>query len=142
MGNDETLTEPIIKGNANTIDPTTIQKANMDAKEGYYTMEFLQEADRARYGKILEEMDNGFVKGMDSYTKTVLVAYSLIKKTTVSSGLKPTPVKGMGLPLQVFLLERSKTRATSSVMIVGRWYTMPKIYQKRRKELLITLWKR
>ena len=89
MGTDETLTEPIIKGNANTIDPTTIQKANMDAKEGYYTMEFLQEADRARYGKILGEMDNGFVKGMDSYTKTVLVVYSLIKKLQSVQALNP-----------------------------------------------------
>ena len=51
-----------------------IRKLKEEVKEGYYAMSFIQGEDCARYGKLLEELDNDYIKGTDSYPNTVSVA--------------------------------------------------------------------
>ena len=78
IGNDGTLTEAILKNHADGSNVDMIIKAEEESKEGYYAMAFLRGADRERYGKLLEDLDNDYVKGKNSHLKTVSGAYSLL----------------------------------------------------------------
>jgi hypothetical protein len=39
---------------------------------------FMQGADRGRFGKLMEDLENAFMQGRDNYPKTVQVTYSLL----------------------------------------------------------------
>ena len=80
MGTDYYLTVPLLNGNSNASNPTVIDTAEVDSNERNYAMAFLRGADHVRYIKLLEELDKGFVKGIDSYPETLLGAYNLIKR--------------------------------------------------------------
>jgi hypothetical protein len=52
---------------------------------------FMQGADRGRFGKLMEDLENSFTQGRDNYPKTVQAAYSLLtnwkdKNSTRSTG--------------------------------------------------------
>ena len=65
------------------IDLNTITNAQRDtitkkAKDRYLAMCFILGADRTRYGRLIENMENSFLQGQDTYPKTVNNAYNLI----------------------------------------------------------------
>ena len=74
------LTEVAIKDG---IDLKIITNAQRDAlsktaKEKYLAMSFMLGADRTRYGRLIENMENAFLQGQDTYPKTINNAYNLI----------------------------------------------------------------
>eukprot|EP00957_Ditylum_brightwellii_P044684 3387977-Ditylum_brightwellii.AAC.1 len=46
-------------------------KATADAKEAYLAMAFLASANRAKYGRLLEELANNYLKGTNEYPHTM-----------------------------------------------------------------------
>jgi hypothetical protein len=56
------------------------EKATLPLKsqERYLAMAFMLSADRSRYGRLLEEMENEYLKGTDNWPTTVTGAYHLL----------------------------------------------------------------
>ena len=48
------------------------------AKDRYYAVAFILGADRTRYGKMIEDLENAMVQGDDRYPKTLNDAYNLL----------------------------------------------------------------
>jgi hypothetical protein len=48
------------------------------AKQQYLAIAFLAGADRAHYGKLLNELENSYLKGRDEYPTTLNAAYNLL----------------------------------------------------------------
>jgi hypothetical protein len=59
---------------------TEVEKlaAHAEAKEKYLTVAFLSASDKSRYGKVLEDLENDFMKGTNNYLKTLTSAYNLM----------------------------------------------------------------
>ena len=51
---------------------TATQKENkqIEAQEWYYGLAFLMGADRVRFGRYLEDLENDFTQGVDWYPKS------------------------------------------------------------------------
>jgi Reverse transcriptase (RNA-dependent DNA polymerase)/Zinc knuckle len=47
-------------------------------KEKYLACAFLLSSDRTRYGKLIEDLENNYIQGVDKYPKTLNDAYSLL----------------------------------------------------------------
>jgi hypothetical protein len=52
--------------------------APLESQERYLVMAFMLSADRARYGRLLEEMKNKYLKGTNNWPTTVTGAYHLL----------------------------------------------------------------
>lgn len=52
--------------------------ARKKAKEGFLAVAFILLADRGRYAKLIEELENDFVKGADNYPTDLTEAYNLL----------------------------------------------------------------
>ena len=51
----------------------------MEAKEAYMDMAFISGANRIKYGELIEELENSYLKGNENeYPKTVTDAYNLL----------------------------------------------------------------
>lgn len=61
-----------------TLDPTQKLALKKKAKERYLATAFILGADRSRYGRLIEEMENSFIKGKDEYPTTLTDAYNLL----------------------------------------------------------------
>ncbi len=48
------------------------------SKDAYLACAFLLEADRNRYGKLIEDLENDYIQGQDCYPKTVTAGYNLL----------------------------------------------------------------
>ncbi|KAL7559814.1 hypothetical protein ACA910_003978 [Epithemia clementina (nom. ined.)] len=60
--------------------PTNAERtaAGVEARDWYLAFAFLAGADRTRYGRLLENLENDFLQGQDRYPKTVTAAYNLL----------------------------------------------------------------
>ena len=55
------------------------RKAKKEAKEAYMAMAFISGANRIKYGRLIEELENSYLKGnKNEYPKTVTDAYNLL----------------------------------------------------------------
>jgi hypothetical protein len=63
-----------------TLDVPQKQAVHTAASELYQATMFLQQSDRRRYGKLLEELENAFTKGNDDYPVTLVNAYRLLSE--------------------------------------------------------------
>ena len=65
MGRNITLTKDILKYHTKRNNTNVNHKTEEISNKGYYVMEFLWGKECARYGNILEDMDNEYIKGND-----------------------------------------------------------------------------
>ena len=61
-----------------TITPEQLQKVRDDAIVRSTAMAFLLGCDRSRYGKLIEDLENDFLQGRNTYPTTVVAAYNLL----------------------------------------------------------------
>ena len=55
------------------------RKAKKEAKEAYMAMSLISGANRIKYGRLIEELENSYLKGnKNEYPKTVTDAYNLL----------------------------------------------------------------
>jgi hypothetical protein len=78
------------------IDPNLATRAELTeaiktTEDQYLATAFLAGADRSRYGKLIENLENDFTQGQDRYPKTLTAAYSLLTnwKQAVHKSLGP-----------------------------------------------------
>ena len=64
--------------NRETATPATVEAAKKYAREQYLACAFLLGADRKRYGKLLENLENDYTQKNDRWPKTITDAYSLL----------------------------------------------------------------
>ena len=59
---------------------TATQKENVriEAQEWYYGLAFLMGADRVRFGRYLEDLENDFTQGVDQYPKSRVNAHHVL----------------------------------------------------------------
>ena len=59
---------------------TATQKENtrIEAQEWYYGLAFLMGADRVRFGRYLEDLENDFTQGVDRYPKSRVDAHHVL----------------------------------------------------------------
>ena len=55
-----------------------VATALQESQERYLAVAFLLGADKARYGRLLENMENDYAQGVDRYPRTVIAAYNTI----------------------------------------------------------------
>ena len=62
------------------VNPTRIQllAAQTKAADEFLATAFMLLADRSRYGRLIEDLENQFTQGIDNYPKTLNAAYSLL----------------------------------------------------------------
>jgi hypothetical protein len=81
IGPDPALVEQILKRDGNmtaTAATDELAAAKEGAIEEYPTMVFLLGADRNRYGKLVEDLENAFTQGNDNYPRSVTGAYAML----------------------------------------------------------------
>ena len=78
----------------------------------------LVRADHERYGKLIEEIENGFLKGHDDYPKTPTEAYNLFVNYQNYVTVNKRNVNQSGLDQVIFVTEaRSKRLMMASLSI-------------------------
>jgi hypothetical protein len=81
IGPDPALVKQILARDGNTTATAATDELNA-AKEGaieeYLAMAFLMGADRNRYGKLIEDLENAFTQGQDNYPRTTTGAYAML----------------------------------------------------------------
>jgi hypothetical protein len=81
IGPDPALVEQILQRDGNTTATAATDELTA-AKEGaieeYLAMVFLLGADRNRYGKLVEDLENAFTQGNDNYPRSVTGAYAML----------------------------------------------------------------
>jgi hypothetical protein len=84
IGPDPALVKQILARDGNTTATAATDELNA-AREGaieeYLAMAFLMGADRNRYGKLIEDLENAFTQGQDNYPRTVTGAYASMLTT-------------------------------------------------------------
>jgi hypothetical protein len=70
----------ILLRNGHTVNTTNGQKlaAEKECREEYLATALLLSSDRKRFGKLVEDIENDHIRGIDKYPKTILDAYSLL----------------------------------------------------------------
>jgi hypothetical protein len=58
--------------------PNELSELKKEAQEQYLAVAFLLSADRGRYGRFIEGLENDFLQGQDRYPKTITAAFSLL----------------------------------------------------------------
>jgi hypothetical protein len=71
-----TTANPVV--NRDTATPATMEAAKKYAREQYLACAFLLGADRKRYSKFLENLENDYTQKNDRWPKTITDAYSLL----------------------------------------------------------------
>jgi hypothetical protein len=94
IGNEPAIVNEILISGG--IDPNNASQGEIAAaitvaQEKYLASLFLQGADKGRFGKLIEDLENAYTQGQDNYPKTVQDAYSLLtnwkdKNSTRTSG--------------------------------------------------------
>ena len=81
IGTDTGLVEKALASQGLTMETATVEQLENSrdyAKQAYLACAFLLGADRNRYGKLIEDLENDFIQGQDRYPKTVNTAYNLL----------------------------------------------------------------
>jgi hypothetical protein len=70
----------ILLRNGHNINTTNGQKiaAEKECREEYLATALLLSSDRKRFGKLVEDIENDHIRGIDKYPKTIVDAYSLL----------------------------------------------------------------
>ena len=63
----------------NTLNEATKTRFKKDAKEWYYAIKFPLGSNCCRCGRLIEDLEDQFLYGSEKYTKTLVVAYNLIR---------------------------------------------------------------
>jgi Reverse transcriptase (RNA-dependent DNA polymerase)/Zinc knuckle len=74
IGPDTSIAQELAGGGTKTVSATH----NKEATERYLAVAFLLGADRIRYGKLIEDMENSYLQGQNNYPKTINDAYNLL----------------------------------------------------------------
>ena len=77
---ESTVKEVALTENKDLLTVTNAEKRALTtkAKEKYLATAFLLGADRARYGRYIEDLENDFLQGQDNYPKTVSSSYNVL----------------------------------------------------------------
>ena len=79
IGPDTTIVESLAGIDSTTKKLNTITDVHRaEARELYLAVSFLLGADRARYGKLIEDLENNFLQGQHLFPKTINDAYTLL----------------------------------------------------------------
>jgi hypothetical protein len=80
IGKDEGAIEDEIVAAGYTAPASVAERetASNTAREKFLAMSFLYAVDKFRYGKLLDELENDFTKGVDHYPDTITKAYTLV----------------------------------------------------------------
>ena len=73
LGEDEGIITKVLEHHdigVRTVTPTQKENAQIVAQEWYYGLAFLMGADRVRFGRYLEDLENDFTQGVDRYPKS------------------------------------------------------------------------
>ena len=73
-----TLTTTSVPVTRATASPDVLKAAEKYAKEQYLACTFIFGADRKRYGRLLENLENDFTQKTERWPKTITDAYSLL----------------------------------------------------------------
>lgn len=95
MGEDEGTIVDILAESALTrtsADSAQLLDATIKAKERYLRYVFICAADRSRYGKLMEDLENSYVQGHDKYPKAMTSAFNLL----IYWRYTPVPAQGIG----------------------------------------------
>ena len=81
LGEDDGIITKVLEHN--DIDPTAAtatqkENARIEAQEWYYGLAFLMGADRVRFGRYLEDLENDFTQGVDRYPKSRVDAHHVL----------------------------------------------------------------
>ena len=63
----------------NTLNEATKTRFKKDAKEWYCAIKFPLGSNCCRCGRLIEDLEDQFLYGSEKYTKTLVVAYNLIR---------------------------------------------------------------
>ena len=62
------------------------RNAKKEAKEAYMAMAFISGSNRINYGRLIEELENSYLKGNENeYVKTVTDAYNMLLNYTIQA---------------------------------------------------------
>jgi hypothetical protein len=79
IGTDRSLVDEMLGGRERSIASATMMiDAEKLAKEKYLACAFVMGADKTRYGRLMEDLENSFTQGSDKYPKTMGEAYNLL----------------------------------------------------------------
>jgi hypothetical protein len=70
----------------------------------------LVRADRSRYGKLIEDIENDFLKGHDDYPKTPTEAYNLLVNYRNYGNTGKRTAQQSGLDQVAFVTDRKRTK--------------------------------
>jgi hypothetical protein len=70
----------ILSRNGTSVNPSDPQllSAQTEAQDEYLATAFLLSSDRKGFGKLIEDLENDFIRGVDKYPKTLVAAYNLL----------------------------------------------------------------
>ena len=91
-----------------------MENARNEAKERYIRYVFVYSADRTRYGRLIEDLENSYTQGDNKYPKMLMRAFNLLiywKCTTTQEPLNPPPMNGDGLSFITTDGEKHSTRS-------------------------------
>jgi Zinc knuckle len=74
----EELQTIITETGSTTTSNGQVSDARKLARDRYLAVSFLLSSDRNRFGKLVEDLENNFIQGMDKYPRTLENAYSLL----------------------------------------------------------------
>jgi hypothetical protein len=79
IGTDRSLVEEMLGGRERSIASEAIMiNAEQQAKDKYLACAFILGADKTRYGRLLEDLENSYTQGDDKFPKVMTDAYNLL----------------------------------------------------------------
>ena len=81
LGEDDGIITKVLEHHdieAATATATQKENARIEAQEWYYGLAFLMGADRVRFGRYLEDLENDFTQGIDQYPKSRVDAHQVL----------------------------------------------------------------
>jgi hypothetical protein len=79
IGTDQSLVNEMLGGRDRAIaSDASIADAERLAKEKYLACAFILGADKTRYGRLLEDLENSFTQGSDKFPKNMMNAYNVL----------------------------------------------------------------
>ena len=55
-----------------------MEEIRKESQARYLAVAFILDADKIRYGKLIEDLESAYLQGMYRYPKTITAAYSLL----------------------------------------------------------------
>ena len=86
----EDWTDPEQAVGDRSMDPTTLATATEGARQKYLACLFLNGADKSRYESLVDGVNNNYVKGLDTFPKTLQDAFALLTETRCRKITKST----------------------------------------------------